>query len=182
MAKVGPHVFGPHEWHLKGQCSHCWQLGLHLGRGWTLLRPASLPSELLLVQERKPAPCRVCEWQSLRPRVTEWFGLFPRSLAIKEFFSKPKYNHILKPEDCLSEPCTILQLDMRTVQIADLEVRRGILLPQINDRVPAPAGRASEQMCELFTLEFPTVCVLILSFMFSVTFFAVIFLSIFSYF
>lgn len=52
------------------------------------------------------------------------FDLFPRSLAIKEFFSKPKYNHILKPEDCLSEPCTILQLDMRTVQIADLEVRK----------------------------------------------------------
>ncbi|EHH58846.1 Protein arginine N-methyltransferase 2 [Macaca fascicularis] len=44
-----------------------------------------------------------------------------KSLAIKEFFSKPKYNHILKPEDCLSEPCTILQLDMRTVQISDLE-------------------------------------------------------------
>ncbi|EHH16895.1 Protein arginine N-methyltransferase 2 [Macaca mulatta] len=45
-----------------------------------------------------------------------------KSLAIKEFFSKPKYNHILKPEDCLSEPCTILQLDMRTVQISDLEL------------------------------------------------------------
>ncbi|XP_054942470.1 protein arginine N-methyltransferase 2 isoform X3 [Physeter macrocephalus] len=50
-----------------------------------------------------------------------------KSLAIKEFFSKPKYNHILKPEDCLSEPCTILQLDMRTVQIADLEMMKGEL-------------------------------------------------------
>ncbi|XP_026303246.1 protein arginine N-methyltransferase 2 [Piliocolobus tephrosceles] len=50
-----------------------------------------------------------------------------KSLAIKEFFSKPKYNHILKPEDCLSEPCTILQLDMRTVQISDLETLRGEL-------------------------------------------------------
>ncbi|KAM9088880.1 LOW QUALITY PROTEIN: protein arginine N-methyltransferase 2 [Megaptera novaeangliae] len=50
-----------------------------------------------------------------------------KSLAIKEFFSKPKYNHILKPEDCLSEPCTILQLDMRTVQIADLELMKGEL-------------------------------------------------------
>ncbi|CAK7305872.1 Protein arginine N-methyltransferase 2 [Vulpes lagopus] len=49
------------------------------------------------------------------------------SLAIKEFFSKPKYNHILKPEDCLSEPCTILQLDTRTVQIADLETTSGEL-------------------------------------------------------
>ncbi|XP_006755602.1 PREDICTED: protein arginine N-methyltransferase 2 isoform X2 [Myotis davidii] len=50
-----------------------------------------------------------------------------KSLAIKEFFSKPKYNHILKPEDCLSEPCTILQLDMRTVQIAELETMKGEL-------------------------------------------------------
>ncbi|XP_059137739.1 protein arginine N-methyltransferase 2 isoform X4 [Peromyscus eremicus] len=50
-----------------------------------------------------------------------------KSLAIKEFFSKPKSNHILKPEDCLSEPCTILQLDMRTVQISDLETMRGEL-------------------------------------------------------
>ncbi|KAK2503428.1 hypothetical protein MC885_007974, partial [Smutsia gigantea] len=63
-----------------------------------------------------------------------------KSLAIKEFFSKPKYNHILKPEDGLSEPCTILQLDMRTVHIADLEVRRGMLLPRINNHVPACAG------------------------------------------
>ncbi|XP_078214814.1 protein arginine N-methyltransferase 2 isoform X3 [Callithrix jacchus] len=45
-----------------------------------------------------------------------------KSLAVKEFFSKPKYNHILRPEDCLSEPCTLLQLDMRTVQVPDLEV------------------------------------------------------------
>ncbi|KAL0615451.1 Protein arginine N-methyltransferase 2, partial [Plecturocebus cupreus] len=50
-----------------------------------------------------------------------------KSLAVKEFFSKPKYNHILKPEDCLSEPCTILQLDMRTVQISDLETLQGDL-------------------------------------------------------
>lgn len=33
----------------------------------------------------------------------------------------------MKPEDCLSEPCTILQLDMRTVQISDLETMRGEL-------------------------------------------------------
>lgn len=50
-----------------------------------------------------------------------------KSLAIKEFFSRPKSNHILKPEDCLSEPCTILQLDMRTVQVSDLETMRGEL-------------------------------------------------------
>ncbi|KAM9696446.1 protein arginine N-methyltransferase 2 isoform 1-T1 [Dama dama] len=68
-----------------------------------------------------------------RSKVLFWdnayeFDLSPlKSLAIKEFFSKPKYNHILKPDDCLSEPCTILQLDMRTVQVADLETMKGEL-------------------------------------------------------
>ncbi|XP_024857724.1 protein arginine N-methyltransferase 2 isoform X2 [Bos taurus] len=68
-----------------------------------------------------------------RSKVLFWdnayeFDLSPlKSLAIKEFFSKPKYNHILKPDDCLSEPCTILQLDMRTVQVADLEMMKGEL-------------------------------------------------------
>ncbi|XP_038605203.1 protein arginine N-methyltransferase 2 isoform X1 [Tachyglossus aculeatus] len=44
-----------------------------------------------------------------------------KALAVKEFFSKPKFNHILEPGDCLSEPCTVLQLDMKTLQIPDLE-------------------------------------------------------------
>uniref|UniRef100_A0A2K5ILI8 type I protein arginine methyltransferase n=1 Tax=Colobus angolensis palliatus TaxID=336983 RepID=A0A2K5ILI8_COLAP len=64
-----------------------------------------------------------------------------KSLAIKEFFSKPKYNHILKPEDCLSEPCTILQLDMRTVQISDLEITHWKqTLFMMDDPVPVHTG------------------------------------------
>ncbi|XP_040120403.1 protein arginine N-methyltransferase 2 isoform X2 [Oryx dammah] len=76
-------------------------------------------------------PC--CADRDYRSKVLFWdnayeFDLSPlKSLAIKEFFSKPKYNHILKPDDCLSEPCTILQLDMRTVQVADLETMKGEL-------------------------------------------------------
>ncbi|XP_036094000.1 protein arginine N-methyltransferase 2 isoform X2 [Rousettus aegyptiacus] len=78
-----------------------------------------------------------------------------KSLAIKEFFSKPKYNHILKPEDCLSEPCTILQLDMRTVQIADLEhhpleagaVHDGRAGPRARGGRGHGLGRAAEEPC-----------------------------------
>ncbi|KAK2089662.1 Protein arginine N-methyltransferase 2 [Saguinus oedipus] len=66
-----------------------------------------------------------------------------KSLAVKEFFSKPKYNHVLRPEDCLSEPCTLLQLDMRTVQIPDLEVRKGDSVLTFNNRWPRdPQTRA----------------------------------------
>uniref|UniRef100_A0A8C9RTB4 Protein arginine methyltransferase 2 n=1 Tax=Scleropages formosus TaxID=113540 RepID=A0A8C9RTB4_SCLFO len=43
-------------------------------------------------------------------------------IAQREFFSKPKFNHESKPEDCLSAPCDVITLDMHTVQVADLEV------------------------------------------------------------
>ncbi|XP_068959184.1 protein arginine N-methyltransferase 2 isoform X2 [Petaurus breviceps papuanus] len=50
-----------------------------------------------------------------------------KSLAIREFFAKPKYNHILEPEECLSDPQPVFQLDMKTVQIPDLEKMKGEL-------------------------------------------------------
>ncbi|XP_043855736.1 protein arginine N-methyltransferase 2 isoform X2 [Dromiciops gliroides] len=46
-----------------------------------------------------------------------------KSLAIREFFAKPKYNHILEPEECLSDPCPVFHLDMKTVRIPDLEMK-----------------------------------------------------------
>lgn len=56
--------------------------------------------------------------------LSNYFDFFFRFLVIKEFFSKFKYNYILKLEDCFFELCIILQLDMRIVQIVDLEVRK----------------------------------------------------------
>ncbi|XP_061431306.1 LOW QUALITY PROTEIN: protein arginine N-methyltransferase 2-like [Lethenteron reissneri] len=44
-----------------------------------------------------------------------------RTEAAKEFFSKPKHDHQMDPDDCLAEPCCILQLDMSKVQTSDLE-------------------------------------------------------------
>uniref|UniRef100_A0A4W4ETC8 SH3 domain-containing protein n=1 Tax=Electrophorus electricus TaxID=8005 RepID=A0A4W4ETC8_ELEEL len=42
-------------------------------------------------------------------------------VALKEFFSKPKFSHRLAPEDCLS----VITLDMHMVQVSDLEKLRG---------------------------------------------------------
>ncbi|XP_022535776.1 protein arginine N-methyltransferase 2 [Astyanax mexicanus] len=46
-------------------------------------------------------------------------------VAQEEFFSKPKFSHQLKPEDCLSTPCDVITLDMHTVKVSDLEKLRG---------------------------------------------------------
>ncbi|KAM8856692.1 protein arginine N-methyltransferase 2 isoform 2-T2 [Spinachia spinachia] len=42
-------------------------------------------------------------------------------LAQQEFFTKPKFSHVIEPEDCLTAPCDVLQLDMYTLQVKDLE-------------------------------------------------------------
>uniref|UniRef100_S4RW71 Protein arginine N-methyltransferase 2 n=1 Tax=Petromyzon marinus TaxID=7757 RepID=S4RW71_PETMA len=44
-----------------------------------------------------------------------------RTEAAKEYFSKPKHDHQMDPDDCLAEPCCILQLDMSKVQTSELE-------------------------------------------------------------
>lgn len=42
-------------------------------------------------------------------------------MAIQEFFSRPKPDYVLKPEDCLSQPCTLIDVNMKTLNIEDLE-------------------------------------------------------------
>ncbi|CAJ0955088.1 unnamed protein product [Ranitomeya imitator] len=46
-------------------------------------------------------------------------------VAIQEFFSRPKPDYILKPEDCLSKPCTLLDVNMKTLRVEDLESMSG---------------------------------------------------------
>ncbi|XP_053327935.1 protein arginine N-methyltransferase 2, partial [Spea bombifrons] len=48
-----------------------------------------------------------------------------QSLAVKEFLSKPNPDYVLQPEDCLSDPCILLDVNLRTLQIADLERMSG---------------------------------------------------------
>ncbi|XP_030642880.1 protein arginine N-methyltransferase 2 [Chanos chanos] len=48
-----------------------------------------------------------------------------KPLAQKEFFSKPKFNHQIVPEDCLSAPSDVITLNMHTLQVSDLEKLSG---------------------------------------------------------
>ncbi|XP_026150535.1 protein arginine N-methyltransferase 2 isoform X2 [Mastacembelus armatus] len=46
-------------------------------------------------------------------------------LAQQEFFSKPKFSHLIEPGDCLAAPCDVVCLNMYTLQITDLEEIKG---------------------------------------------------------
>lgn len=48
-----------------------------------------------------------------------------QSLAQQEFFSKPKFSHVVDPEDCLSVPSEVLSLNMYTLDVQDLEEMTG---------------------------------------------------------
>nr|XP_057938914.1 protein arginine N-methyltransferase 2 [Doryrhamphus excisus] len=46
-------------------------------------------------------------------------------LALQEFFAKPKFSHVMDPDDCLASPEDVIRLDMYTLQVADLEEMQG---------------------------------------------------------
>ncbi|KAM3608225.1 uncharacterized protein V6R79_021412 [Siganus canaliculatus] len=48
-----------------------------------------------------------------------------QSLAQQEFFAKPKFSHLIEPEDCLATPSDVIFLDMYTLQVHDLEEIKG---------------------------------------------------------
>ncbi|XP_027878981.1 protein arginine N-methyltransferase 2 isoform X1 [Xiphophorus couchianus] len=58
-----------------------------------------------------------------RPYGLDFTPLQP--LAQQEFFTKPKFSHLIDPEDCLSAPCDVICLNMYTVQVRDLEEMKG---------------------------------------------------------
>ena len=47
-------------------------------------------------------------------------------MAQSELFGKPIFNHVLRSEECLSEPASVLSLEMSSVTVEDLEVREGV--------------------------------------------------------
>uniref|UniRef100_A0A3Q3GWA0 Protein arginine N-methyltransferase 2 n=1 Tax=Kryptolebias marmoratus TaxID=37003 RepID=A0A3Q3GWA0_KRYMA len=49
----------------------------------------------------------------------------PLPLAQQEFFTKPKFSHLIEPNDCLAASCDVICLDMYTVQVRDLEEMKG---------------------------------------------------------
>ncbi|XP_063355598.1 protein arginine N-methyltransferase 2 [Pelmatolapia mariae] len=58
-----------------------------------------------------------------RPYGLDFTPLQP--LAQQEFFTKPKFSHIIELCDCLAAPCDVISLDMYTLQVGDLEEMKG---------------------------------------------------------
>ena len=42
-------------------------------------------------------------------------------MAQQEIFGQPIYNHVMHKEECLSEPVSIMNLKLLTLQVEDLE-------------------------------------------------------------
>uniref|UniRef100_A0A6Q2YZU4 SH3 domain-containing protein n=1 Tax=Esox lucius TaxID=8010 RepID=A0A6Q2YZU4_ESOLU len=63
----------------------------------------------------------MCFWEQLYG--LDFTALQP--LAQMEFFSRPRFSHLLQPEDCLATPCDVINLDMLSLQVTDLEELNG---------------------------------------------------------
>ncbi|XP_035611541.2 protein arginine N-methyltransferase 2 isoform X2 [Oncorhynchus keta] len=72
-------------------------------------------------------PCQALDYYTERMGFWEQpYGLdftALQSLAQSEFFSRPRFSHLLQPEDCLATPCDVITLDMLTLHVTDLELR-----------------------------------------------------------
>ncbi|KAJ0070710.1 hypothetical protein NL108_017910 [Boleophthalmus pectinirostris] len=74
-------------------------------------------------------PCQAHDFYT--ENFTFWKNLYGldfsplQSLAEQEFFSKPKFSHVLDPQDCLSAPAEVLSLNMYTLTVQDLEEMEG---------------------------------------------------------
>ncbi|KAG9477453.1 hypothetical protein GDO78_002705 [Eleutherodactylus coqui] len=83
--------------------------------------PSTACVHLVPCSADKEYASRVLFWDS--PYGLDFSVLKP--MAIQEFFSRPKPDYVLKQEDCLSRPCTLLDVDMKTLTIEDLERMSG---------------------------------------------------------
>ncbi|XP_065818251.1 protein arginine N-methyltransferase 2 isoform X3 [Labrus bergylta] len=79
--------------------------------------PSSAALTLVPCQAHSYYDEKMAFWE--RPYGLDFTPLQP--LAQQEFFTKPKFSHLVEPADCLSSPCDVISLDMYTLQIKDLE-------------------------------------------------------------
>ncbi|XP_065818250.1 protein arginine N-methyltransferase 2 isoform X2 [Labrus bergylta] len=83
--------------------------------------PSSAALTLVPCQAHSYYDEKMAFWE--RPYGLDFTPLQP--LAQQEFFTKPKFSHLVEPADCLSSPCDVISLDMYTLQIKDLEEIKG---------------------------------------------------------
>ena len=73
--------------------------------------------------------------------------LLCRPLAQQEFFTKPKFSHLIEPDDCLAAPCDVICLDMYTLQVKDLEVL--VHKKQLHPLHVGQVGLSDQQNCSV---------------------------------
>ncbi|KAG7503399.1 arginine N-methyltransferase 2 [Solea senegalensis] len=83
--------------------------------------PSSAALALVPCQAESYYAEKIAFWE--QPYGLDFTPLQP--LAQKEFFTKPKFSHLIDPSDCLSAPCDIITMDMYTLQVEDLEEMKG---------------------------------------------------------
>ncbi|XP_068101419.1 protein arginine N-methyltransferase 2 [Hyperolius riggenbachi] len=83
--------------------------------------PSTASVHLVPCSAEKEYASKVLFWES--PYGLDFSVLKP--MAVHEFLSKPKPDYVLNPEDCLSAPCTLLNIDMKTLTVEELERMSG---------------------------------------------------------
>ncbi|XP_029937409.1 protein arginine N-methyltransferase 2 isoform X2 [Myripristis murdjan] len=83
--------------------------------------PSSAALTLVPCQAHSYYTEKMAFWE--RPYGLDFTPLQP--LAQQEFFTKPKFSHVIQPDDCLATPCHVISLDMYTLQVEDLEEMKG---------------------------------------------------------
>ncbi|XP_029385979.1 protein arginine N-methyltransferase 2 isoform X2 [Echeneis naucrates] len=83
--------------------------------------PSSAAFTLVPCQADRYYAEKMAFWE--RPYGLDFTPLQP--LAKQEFFTKPKFSHLIEPSECLSAPSDVICLDMYTIQVKDLEEIRG---------------------------------------------------------
>ncbi|XP_067371655.1 protein arginine N-methyltransferase 2 [Channa argus] len=86
-----------------------------------MIWPSSAALTLVPCQADSYYTEKMAFWE--RPYGLDFTPLQP--LAHQEFFTKPKFSHLIEPDDCLTAPCDVIYLNMYTLQVKDLEEIKG---------------------------------------------------------
>ncbi|CAJ1079212.1 LOW QUALITY PROTEIN: protein arginine N-methyltransferase 2-like [Xyrichtys novacula] len=97
------------------QARDCWL------REGGVMWPSSAALTLVPCQAHSYYEEKMAFWE--RPYGLDFTPLQP--LAQQEFFTKPKFSHLIEPADCLATPSDVILLDMYTLQVKDLEEIKG---------------------------------------------------------
>ncbi|XP_072274575.1 protein arginine N-methyltransferase 2 isoform X2 [Pyxicephalus adspersus] len=86
-----------------------------------IMWPSTASIHMVPCSAEKEYATKVLFWDS--PYGLDFRMLKP--MAVQEFLSKPSPDYVLNTDDCLSEPCVLMNLNMKTLKIEELEKMSG---------------------------------------------------------